>query len=65
MMSEIRRIKKIDKEEKGKTDRGALLMRAKLPKSSPSWRVVTVPLPWITTLTEPLRITYHEVPSSP
>ena len=49
----------------GCTYLGALLMSANWPKSSPSCSVVTTPLPWITTLTEPLRITYHDTPSSP
>lgn len=44
---------------------GASLMRANLPKSSPSFRVATVPLPWITTSTDPFRRMYHDRPSSP
>lgn len=44
---------------------GASLMRASLPKSSPSCNVVTTPLPWIATSTDPLRMIYHDFPSSP
>lgn len=44
---------------------GASLMSANLPKSSPSFSVATVPLPWITTSTDPFSKIYHERPSSP
>lgn len=44
---------------------GASLMRANLPKSSPSFRVATTPLPWITTSTEPFNNIYQDRPSSP
>lgn len=40
-------------------------MSASLPKSSPSFNVATVPLPWITTSTDPFSKIYHERPSSP
>uniref|UniRef100_A0A1A9VI15 Uncharacterized protein n=1 Tax=Glossina austeni TaxID=7395 RepID=A0A1A9VI15_GLOAU len=44
---------------------GASLIKASLPKSSPLLSVATVPLPCITTSTDPLSIIYHERPSSP
>lgn len=44
---------------------GASLISASFPKSSPSFNVATVPFPCITTSTDPLRIIYHERPSSP
>lgn len=44
---------------------GASFIKANLPKSSPVFRVATVPLPCITTSTEPLSKMYQERPSSP
>uniref|UniRef100_A0A1A9WEI9 Uncharacterized protein n=1 Tax=Glossina brevipalpis TaxID=37001 RepID=A0A1A9WEI9_9MUSC len=44
---------------------GASFIKASLPKSSPLLSVATVPLPCITTSTDPLSIIYHERPSSP
>lgn len=44
---------------------GASFIKANLPKSSPVFSVATVPLPCITTSTEPLSRIYQERPSSP
>lgn len=44
---------------------GASFIKANLPKSSPSFNVATVPLPWITTSTDPFSNIYQERPSSP
>lgn len=47
------------------THLGASFIKASFPKSSPVFRVATVPLPCITTSTDPLSKMYQERPSSP
>ena len=44
---------------------GQSFNRDNFPKSSPSPSVVTFPLPWTTTLTEPLSMMYQDLPGSP
>lgn len=46
-------------------ERGDLLTKDNLPKSSPSCNVETIPFPCIDTSTEPFKIIYQDSPSSP
>ena len=46
-------------------ERRLLFTSDNLPKSSPSDKLATTPLPWMDTSTDPFKIMYHESPSSP